>query len=386
MRPRTDFPSPDELWRRFREKNDVDSPLEQDMLFAPFNTSAQRDYDQQPKRPRYYQRNAVNRALHAIAQGQRKILLTLATGTGKTMVAFQLVAKLRGSGWVSGRMPRVLYLADRNILIDQPKDDYFAPAFGDVVHKISKGHAQKSREIYFALYQSLDKDDEQALFREYQKDYFDLVIVDECHRGSASASSQWRRILEHFDRAVQIGLTATPIQREDADTYGYFGNPVDVYSLRDGIEDGFLAPYRVRRVRLSIDMTGFRPSSGQRDVDGDIIPDKLYTPKQYERVLAVLSRTEEAARYLTQYLRETDRMGKTIVFCENNDHAHRMRVALNNANEDMVNQYHDYVFRITDADGDPGRALLSEFKKIGSDEPVIAVTSQLLTTGVDSLR
>ncbi|MGH3814769.1 MAG: EcoAI/FtnUII family type I restriction enzme subunit R [Pseudonocardiaceae bacterium] len=307
----------------------------------------------------------------------------LATGTGKTMVALQLVAKLRKSGWTAGRMPRVLYLADRNILVDQPKDDYFVPAFGDVVHKISKGHAQRSREVYFALYQSLDRGDEQALFSQYKKDYFDLIIVDECHRGSASSSSQWRHILKHFNEAVQIGLTATPIRRDDVDTYGYFGSPVYEYSLREGIEDGFLAPYRVRRVRLNIDMTGFRPSAGQRDVAGDVIPDKLYTPRQYEKVLAVLDRTQAAARYLTQYLHDTDRMSKTIVFCENNDHAHRMRVALNNANLDMVERYQNYVCRITDADGDSGKALLDEFSKIDSNEPVIVMTSQLLTTGVD---
>lgn len=383
IRKRVSFPTPDELWARFCSAEGVNSPLEKEMLLAPFDSSL-RDYNLERKRPRYYQRIAVNRALRAIARGDRRILLTLATGTGKTMVALQLVAKLRASGWTGDRMPRVLYLADRNILVDQPKDDYFVHAFGDVVHKISKGHAQRSREIYFALYQSLDRGgDEQALFGQYKKNYFDLIIVDECHRGSASSSSQWRRILEHFDTAVQIGLTATPILRDDADTYGYFGNPVYEYSLRDGIEDGFLAPYRVRRVRLNIDMTGFRPSPGQRDVDGEVIPDKLYTPKQYEKVLAVLDRTEAAARYLVQHLRETDRMGKTIVFCENNDHAHRMRVALNNASLDMVAQYRNYVCRITDDDGDAGLAHLDEFGKIDSNEPVIAVTSHMLSTGVD---
>ncbi|MEO6857410.1 MAG: DEAD/DEAH box helicase family protein, partial [Solirubrobacteraceae bacterium] len=214
---RPDFPSPDELWERFCQSEGVESQLEKEMLLAPFDSSL-RDYSLERKRPRYYQRIAVNRALRAIARGQRRILLTLATGTGKTMVALQLVAKLRKSGWTAGRMPRVLYLVDRNILIDQPKDDYFVPAFKDVVHKISKGHAQRSREVYFALYQSLDRGDEQALFSQYEKDYFDLIIVDECHRGSASSSSQWRHILEHFDEAVQIGLTATPIHRDNVDT------------------------------------------------------------------------------------------------------------------------------------------------------------------------
>ncbi len=382
MRERVDFPSPEELWERFCQCEGADTQLERELLLAPFDRS-RRDYNLEPERPRYYQRIAVNRALQALARGERRILLTLATGTGKTMVALQLVAKLRQSSWVKGRKPRVLFLADRTILVDDPKDKYFVPAFGDVVHKITNGHAQRSREVYFALYQSLERGDEQTLFSQYERDYFDLIIVDECHRGSASASSQWRQILKQFSPAVQVGLTATPVRKEDVDTYGYFGNPVYEYSLREGIEDGYLAPYRVRRVRLNIDMTGFRPSPGQRDIEGDLIPDGLYTQKQYEKVLAVLERTEAAAHYLTEYLHSTNRLGKTIVFCENNDHAHRMRVALNQANLDMVERYPDYVCTITDADGDAGKAHLSEFGKADSDEPVIAVSSQMLTTGVD---
>jgi type I restriction enzyme, R subunit len=383
VQKRVGFPTPDELWTRFRESQGVSSHVEEAMLLAPFNFDL-RNYDLTPMRPRYYQRIAVQRTLSAIAQGRKQILLTLATGTGKTMVAFQLIAKLRSSGWITGRNPRVLYLADRTLLVDQPKDDYFAQAFGDVVHKISRGHAQRSREIYFALYQSLYRGgDQETLFDQYEENYFDLVIVDECHRGSASASSQWRRILEHFKDAVQVGLTATPIRSQDVDTYEYFGNPIYEYSLKDGIDDGFLAPYRVRRVRLDIDMTGFRPSSGQRDVDGDEIPDRLYTPQQYERIIAILDRTDVAARYLTEHLRNTDRMDKTVVFCENNDHAFRTLGALVDANRDMMALYPNYVCRITDADGDAGRALLDEFKKIDSDEPVIVVTSQLLSTGID---
>lgn len=221
------------------------------------------------------------------------------------------------------------------------------------------------------------------LYRQYARDYFDVVIVDECHRGSARESSQWRAILEHFEPAVQIGMTATPIRRGETDTYSYFGDPIYEYSLAQGIDDGYLAPYRVRRVRLNVDMTGFRPTPGQRDLYGNEIPDKLYTQAQYERIMVILERTREAARYLTRFLRETDRMGKTIVFCENNDHAHRMREALNNANLDFVREHPNYVVRITDDDGDPGRALLSEFQDPGRDEPVIAVTSRLLSTGVD---
>lgn len=379
---RLGFPSPDELWDRFCRDTGVTSDLEKAMLMAPFDRSL-RDNNLNWKRPRYYQRVAVNRTLRAIARGEKRVLLVLATGTGKTMVALQLVAKLRKSGWTPGRKPRVLYLADRNLLVDQPKDDYFIPAFGDVVHKISGGRAQRSREIYFALYQSLEKGSEQALYRQYPKDYFDLIIVDECHRGSAVETSQWRRILDYYDQAVQVGLTATPIARKDAVTFDYFHDPVYEYSLRDGIEDGFLAPYRVRRASLNVDILGYEPEPGKLDTDGELVPPGLYTPRQYERVIAILDRTEAAAKYLTEYMRSTGRMRKTIVFCENNDHAGRMRNALNNENQDLVQQYPNYVCRVTNADGDAGLARLDDFGKISTDEPVIVVTSQLLTTGID---
>ncbi|MDT8911277.1 EcoAI/FtnUII family type I restriction enzme subunit R [Amycolatopsis sp. PS_44_ISF1] len=376
------FPSPEELWARYCERNSITTHLEREFLLAPFNTTL-KNTNLTPKRPRYYQRRAVNAALLAIARGQKRILLTLATGTGKTMVAFQLVAKLRESSWTGDRKPRVLYLADRNILVDQPKNDYFTPAFGDVVHKIGGGRAQRARQIFFALYQSLDQGDQQTLFNQYPEDYFDLIIVDECHRGSSNADSQWRAILKHFAPATQLGLTATPISEKERDTFGYFGEPVYEYSLKDGIEDGFLAPYRLRRVHMNVDLTGFQPAPGQLDSDGDEIPDKVYTPRHFEKVLAIQERTEEAARYITDYLRQTDRMAKTIIFCENNDHAHRMVVALNQANLDMVAQFPDYVCRITDDDGPAGRENLDRFQKIYTDEPVIAVTSQMLTTGVD---
>jgi type I restriction enzyme, R subunit len=379
---RLNFPTPDELWERFCNDTGVDSEVEKAMLGAPFDRSL-RDNNLEWKRPRYYQRVAVNRTLRAIAHNKKRILLVLATGTGKTMVALQLVAKLRNSGWIAGRKPRVLYLADRNILVDQPKDDYFSPAFGDVVHKISRSHAQRSREVYFALYQSLEQGSEQALYKQYPKDYFELIIVDECHRGSAADTSQWRAILDYYDQAVQIGMTATPIDRKDAATFGYFGNPVYEYSLRDGIEDGFLAPYRVRRASLNVDVLGYQPEPGKLDTDGEPVPPGLYTPRQYERVIAILDRTDVAARYLTEYMRSTGRMRKTIVFCENNDHAGRMRNALNNANLDMVAQYPNYVCRVTNADGDAGLAQLDDFGKISTDEPIIVVTSQLLTTGID---
>ncbi|WSZ02525.1 DEAD/DEAH box helicase family protein [Streptomyces sp. NBC_00872] len=378
------FPSPEELWTRYCEDKGITSDLEQEFMLAPFDNRL-RNNDLTPKRPRYYQRRAVNQTLLAIARGEKRILLTLATGTGKTMVAFQLVSKLRRSSWKGGEKPRILYLADRNILIDQPKDDYFEPVFGDVVHKISGGRAQRARQIFFALYQSLDSErgDEDALFNQYLPDYFDLIIVDECHRGSSGSESKWRTILEYFEPATQLGLTATPVQEKERDTFGYFGAPVYEYSLKDGIEDGFLAPYRVRRVHLNVDLTGFRPEPGQLDIDGDEIPDKVYTQRHFERSLAIQERTEEVARYLTDYLRQTDRMGKTIIFCENNDHAHRVVAALNQANLDVVAQFRDYVCRITDDDGSAGLEHLDQFRKDDTDEPVIAVTSQMLTTGVD---
>ncbi|MFD5456714.1 EcoAI/FtnUII family type I restriction enzme subunit R [Streptomyces olivaceus] len=378
------FPSPEELWTRYCKDKGITSALEREFMLAPFDNRL-RNTDLTPKRPRYYQRRAVNEVLLAIARGEKRILLTLATGTGKTMVAFQLVSKLRRSSWKGGEMPRVLYLADRNILVDQPKDDYFEPVFGDVVHKIGGGRAQRARQIFFALYQSLDSErgDEEALFTQYRPDYFDLIIVDECHRGSSGSESKWRTILEYFEPATQLGLTATPVQDKERDTFKYFKAPVYEYSLKDGIEDGFLAPYRVRRVHLNVDVTGFRPEPGQLDIDGDEIPDRVYTQRHFERSLAIQERTEEVARYLTDYLRQTDRMGKTIVFCENNDHAHRMVAALNQANLDIVAQFRDYVCRITDDDGSAGLELLDRFRKDDTDEPVIAVTSQMLTTGVD---
>ena len=380
-----EFPSPEQLWARYRRGRGLTDPAQAALASAPLDATL-RNWDGTPKEPRYYQRVAINRTVQAIAHGKRRILLVLATGTGKTLVAAQIVAKLTKAGWPAERgRPRVLYLADRNALIDQPKDDYFQPMFGEAVHKLSGGDASTSRYIYLGLYQSLDSNrSEGSLYRQFPRDYFDLVIVDECHRGSAADNSQWRAILEYFSSAVQIGLTATPISTREADTYRYFGEPIYEYSLARGIEDGFLAPYRVRRVRLNVDMTGWRPDPGQLDLYGREIPDRLYGPKEFERVLAIIERTEEAARYLTDYLRRTNRMAKTIVFCERSEHAARMVKALHNANADLVRQYgNKYVCRITADDGDPGRELLDEFRQVDTDVPVIAVTSRLLSTGVD---
>lgn len=381
------FPSPEELWARFLGDQEVDTELGRELLTSPYDHNL-RNSDNTAKRPRSYQRLAVSRALTAIARAQSRILLVLATGTGKTMVALQIVAKLQRSRWVDGRRPRVLYLADRNVLVDDPMNKYFLPVFGDEdVTKLGGGTATTGRKIYFALYQSLESGgDQEELFRQYPRDYFDLVIVDECHRGSAREESQWRQVLDHFSPATQIGLTATPVSRDDADTYAYFGEPVYTYSLAEGIEDGYLAPYRVRRVRLNVDMEGYRPEPGQRDRYGNEIPDKVYGPREYERVMVILERTQAAARYVIDYLRSTTedgRHGKTIVFCENNEHAARMRDALFNAASEEVNRHPSYVVRITSDDGTHGAAWLDDFRKEDSDEPVIAVTSKLLNTGID---
>jgi type I restriction enzyme R subunit len=377
------FPSPDALWARFCEDRDLADDEASGLASAPLNASL-RNWDGTPKTPRYYQQVAINRAVQAIARGDTRLLLVLATGTGKTFVAAQIVAKLWNKDWPGGRKPRVLYLADRNILVDQPKDEYFQPMFGDAVHKLGGGDAKTGRHIYFALYQSLDSGNEASLYLQFPADYFDLVIVDECHRSSSAEGSQWRAILEYFAPAVQIGLTATPISRKDADTYLYFGAPRYEYSLARGIDDGFLAPYRVRRVAMNVDVTGWRPDPGQADQYGREIPEKLYGPREYERVLAILDRTEEAARYLTDYLKRTNRLGKTIVFCENSDHAFRMTRALLDANQDIVRGHGwSYACRITARDGDAGRERLDEFRSVETEVPTIAVTSRLLTTGVD---
>ncbi|MFF3444779.1 EcoAI/FtnUII family type I restriction enzme subunit R [Streptosporangium sp. NPDC002721] len=383
------YPSPDELWGRYRRAKGLDERLATDLVLTPFDQTL-KNWDNSPKIPRYYQRLGVNKTVEAIGKGEDRLLLVLATGTGKTLVAYQIVKKLSQAQWPKGHPPRVLYLADRNILIDQPKDEYFTPGFGEAVHKLAGGVVKLGRHIYFALYQSLDQQgvendgDRKALFEKFDKDFFDLVIVDECHRGSAKDNSNWRQILKHFESAVQIGLTATPVSKRDADTYGYFGKPVYEYSLKDGIEDGFLAPYRVRRVNINVDVNGWQPEPGQVDNYGNLIPEREYNQPDFERVLAIKERTEVAAQYLTDMLRDTDRLGKTVVFCVDSEHASRMRIALHNLNQDLSRQYGgDYVVRITAKDGDPGLAHLDEFKKVDSEAPVIAVTSRLLSTGVD---
>lgn len=373
------FPSPSELWARLTA-NQALSPDAAERVLTP-------TYHLSGKTPRYYQEIAINRAIQAVAQGNPRSLLTMATGTGKTLVAFQICWKLWSSRWNrtgEHRRPRILFLADRNILVDDPMAKDFAP-FGDARWKIANGDALRSREMYFATYQSIARDERRpGLYREYAPDFFDLIIVDECHRGSAREDSNWHEILEYFEPAFQIGMTATPRRHDNADTYDYFGDPIYTYSLRQGIADGFLAPYRVHRVVTTWDATGWRPSQGDVDRFGREIPDEEYQTNDFERRIALRARTEAVARHLAEYLRRTDRYAKTIVFCVNQDHADEMRRALNNLNADVVRDHPDYVCRVTSDEGDIGRGHLSDFQDVERRTPVILTTSQLLTTGVDA--
>ncbi|MFZ0931449.1 MAG: DEAD/DEAH box helicase family protein [Syntrophobacteraceae bacterium] len=373
------YPFPDELWARLRKAQGI-TDQQAERLLTPYYLEAGR-------RPRYYQEIAINRAVQAVLQGKKRILITMATGTGKTLVAFQICWKLWSSRWNATneyRRPKILYLADRNILVDDPKDKTFTP-FGDARHKIENGEVVKSREMYFAIYQAIAKDEHRpGLYREYGSDFFDLIIVDECHRGSARDESNRREILTYFRPAYQMGMTATPLREDNRDTYRYFGKPVFVYSLRDGISDGFLAPYRVHRVITTADAAGWRPSKGELDRYGREIPDEEYQTKDFERIVALRMRTEAIARHLTEHLKKDDRFGKTIVFCVDQEHADEMRRALNNFNPDLVQRDPNYVCRVTANEGAIGRGHLSRFQELETSSPVILTTSKLLTTGVDA--
>lgn len=376
---RADYPTPDQLWQRYCAAADLRNPRTAAQLLAPFNHMV-------GKGERYYQQIAVNRVVEGILSGRRRLLVTMATGTGKTAVAFQICWKLWTARWnrrAEHRRPRILYLADRNILVDQPKDGIFA-AFGDARHKIESGEIVKSREMYFAIYQALAEDERRAgLFRSLPADFFDLVIVDECHRGSARDDSSWRSILEYFEPAFQLGMTATPLRDDNRDTYLYFGNPIYEYSLRQGIDDGFLAPYRVHRVITEWDAAGWRPSKDEVDRFGRPIPDDEYQTKDFERIVALRARTQAIARHLTDFLKKTERFAKTIVFCVDQEHASEMRMALSNLNSDLVVRYPDYACRVTADEGDIGRGHLGRFQDVDTRVPAILTTSQLLTTGVD---
>lgn len=376
------FPTPDELWFRYQQG--------QGLSGAVANARLVPDFYNPKKIARYYQRIAIDRSIEAILKGKKRSLLTLATGTGKTTVAFQICWKLWSAGWnTSGdptRKPRILFLADRNVLVDDPKDKDFAP-FGEARMKI-EGEAIKSRDMYFAIYQAIAKDERRpGLYREYSPDFFDLIIIDECHRGSARDESNWREILEYFAPAYQLGMTATPLREDNRDTYNYFGNPLYTYSLKQGIEDGFLSPYRVHRVLTTFDATGWRPNKGQLDKYGREIPDGEYQTKDFERIISLQARTEAIARHLTDFLKKTNRKSKTIVFCVDQEHADQMRRVLNNLNSDIVQNLppgEEYVARVTSDEGSIGRGFLSKFQDPEEPYPVILTTSQMLTTGVDA--
>ncbi|RBP90261.1 EcoAI/FtnUII family type I restriction enzme subunit R [Paenirhodobacter enshiensis] len=374
------FPGPGELWARQRAAEGLDDPVAAERLLTP-------NFPDRAKPLRYYQEIAVNRAVQAVLQGRNRILLTLCTGAGKTAVAFQISWKLWSARWNGkgvNRTPKILFLADRNVLVDDPMAKDFSP-FGDARHKIAGGIAVKSRDMYFAIYQSIARDENRpGLYREYPRDFFDLIIVDECHRGSARDDSNWREILEWFEPATQIGMTATPRREENVDTYTYFGDPLYEYSLAQGIADGFLAPYRVHRVITDYDAAGWRPSRGELDRYGREVPDNEYQTRDFERVVALRARTRAIARHLADFMAETDRMAKTIVFCVDQEHALEMRQALAELNADLVRDNPDYVCRVTADEGDIGRGHLSKFQDVETDTPVILTTSQLLTTGVDA--
>jgi len=366
------FPSPEDLWARYRIAKGY-SPAQEAVTTQDYY-----DYGS-GKVPRYYQLVAINRTIDAIAGGANRILLVMATGTGKTYTAFQIIWRL----WKSGTKKRILFLVDRNILADQTKTNDFKP-FGQAMTKITNRTADKAFEIYLSLYQAVTgTEDEQNIYKQFSPDFFDLVVVDECHRGSAADDAAWRKVLDYFSSATQIGLTATPKETKDVSNIEYFGDPLYIYSLKQGISDGFLAPYKVVRIGLDKDLEGWRPEKGKTDKFGQEIEDREYNQIDFDRNLMLEKRTALVAAKITEFLRATDRFAKTIVFCENIDHAERMRQALVNANPDLAAANSKYVMRIT-GDNEEGKAQLDNFIDPESTFPVIATTSQLMSTGVDA--
>jgi type I restriction enzyme R subunit len=370
--PLDQFPSPDELWARYRKAK---------AFTAIQEAIATQDYydDGSRKSPRYYQLVAINRTVDAIARGDDRILLVMATGTGKTYTAFQIIWRL----WKAKAKKRILFLVDRNILADQTKTNDFKP-FGQAMTKITNRMVDKSFEIYLSLYQAISgTEEEQNIYKQFSPDFFDLVVVDECHRGSAADDAAWRQVLEYFSSATQIGLTATPKETKDVSNIEYFGDPIYTYSLRQGIADGFLAPYKVVRIGIDKDLDGWRPEDGERDKYGQPIEDREYYDSDFDRNLVIEKRTALVAAKVTEFLKATDRYAKTIIFCENIDHAERMRQAMVNANPDLAAANAKYVMRIT-GDNDEGKAQLDNFIDPESTYPVIACTSRLMSTGVDA--
>lgn len=367
------FPSPVILWQRYCQWKGLESTEAR-------HTAAMSYFDDGTGRvPRYYQVNAINNCVEAVAKYQQRILLVMATGTGKTYTAFQIIWRL----WKSGAKKRILFLADRNILVDQTKNNDFKP-FGAAMTKISKRQIDKSYEIYLSLYQAVTgSEEEQNIYKQFSPDFFDLIVIDECHRGSAAEDSAWREILAYFSSATHIGLTATPKETKDISNIIYFGDPIYSYTLKQGIEDGFLAPYKVVRIDIDKDLQGWRPSKGQVDKHGELIEDRIYNLNDMDRTLVLEKRTELVARKISEFLVATDPYAKTIVFCDDIDHAERMRQALVNLNPERIKENRKYVMRIT-GDDIQGKAELDNFINPEERYPVIATTSKLMTTGVDA--
>ncbi len=368
-----DFPSPTELWQRYCHYKGLETADAKHTVEMPYYD------DGMGRAPRYYQANAINNTIEAVAKAQQRILLVMATGTGKTYTAFQIIWRL----WKSGTKKRILFLADRNILVDQTKNNDFKP-FGAAMTKISKRQIDKSYEIYLSLYQAVTGTEEtQNIYKQFSPDFFDLIVIDECHRGSAAEDSAWREILAYFSSATHIGLTATPKETKDVSSIYYFGDPIYKYTLKQGIEDGFLAPYKVVRIDIDKDLQGWRPSKGQLDKNGEVIEDRIYNQRDMDRTLVLEKRTELVAQKITEFLTATDPYAKTIVFCDDIDHAERMRKALVNLNPERVKENRKYIMRIT-GDEQEGKAELDNFINPEERYPVIATTSKLMTTGVDA--
>ena len=367
------FPSPVDLWQRYCLWKGIETSAARHTVEMPY-------YDDGTVRaPRYYQSNAINKTVEAVAKGQQRILLVMATGTGKTYTAFQIIWRL----WKSGTKKRILFLADRNILVDQTKNNDFKP-FGAAMTKISKRQIDKSYEIYLSLYQAVTgNEEEQNIYKQFTPDFFDLIVIDECHRGSAAEDSAWREVLAYFSSATHIGLTATPKETKEVSSINYFGDPVYSYTLKQGIEDGFLAPYKVVRIDIDKDLQGWRPQAGQVDKKGQLIEDRIFNQSDMDRILVLEKRTELVAQKITEFLKATDPFAKTIVFCDDIDHAERMRQALVNLNPERVKENRKYVMRIT-GDEQEGKAELDNFINPEERYPVIATTSKLMTTGVDA--
>jgi len=366
-----EFPSPEDLYRRYLKDKNINE-AEEKVLLEPYY------YVPNYKTPRYYQRVAINRTVDAVAKGQNRVLLVCATGTGKTYMSFQIIYRLLKAGLKK----KIMFLADRNVLVDQTISGDFKPFSGKMT-KVEKRTLDSSYEIYLALYQQLTGDDGVEAYLQFQPNFFDLIVIDECHRGSAKEDSAWRKILDYFSSATHIGFTATPVETKEASSQTYFGEPIYEYSLKQGIDDGFLAPYKVIRIGLDKDLEGYRPESDKVDRHGYVIEDREYNVKDYDRTLVIEQRTKVVAAKITEFLKKTDRFSKTIVFCVDIEHAERMRQALINENKDLYIENEKYIMRIT-GDNDEGKAQLENFIDEESTYPVIAVTSKLMTTGVDA--